>query len=75
MVDKRKQAKAAAFYGEQGIFGDVQVDTIDVATTLKVASLTTTARDALTAANGMIIYNTTTSKLQGYEGGAWADLV
>ena len=75
MSDKKKQVKAAAFYGEQGIFGDVQVDTVDVASTLKVASLTTTARDALTAVNGMIIYNTTDSKLQGYEGGAWANLI
>ncbi len=42
---------------------------------LQLKSLTTTQRDALTAANGMLIYNSTDSKFQGYEGGAWVDLV
>ena len=37
--------------------------------------LTTTQRDALTPTNGMIIYNTTTGKFQGYESGAWANLI
>ena len=36
--------------------------------------LTTTQRDALTPTNGLMIYNTTTSKFQGYAGGAWVDL-
>lgn len=35
----------------------------------------TTAQRPASPANGMIRYNTTTSKLEGYEGGAWADLV
>ena len=39
---------------------------------IKLLSLTTVQRDALTAANGMLIYNTTTSKVQKYEAGAWA---
>ncbi len=38
-------------------------------------SLTTTERDALTAANGMVIYNTTDNKFQGRENGAWVNLV
>ena len=38
---------------------------------LKLLSLTTVQRDALTAANGMLIYNTTTSTVQKYEAGAW----
>ncbi len=37
--------------------------------------LTTTQRDALTAVNGMIIYNTTLEKFQGRENGAWANLI
>ena len=37
--------------------------------------LTTTQRDALTPTNGMIIYNTTTGKFQGYESGAWSNLI
>lgn len=34
-----------------------------------------TAINALTAANGMIVYNTTTNKFQGYEAGAWSNLI
>jgi len=41
---------------------------------LKLNSLTTAQRNALTPANGMLIYNTTTSKVQQYIGGAWADV-
>jgi hypothetical protein len=35
--------------------------------------MNTTQRNALTAAAGMIIFNTTTSKFQGYDGSAWQD--
>lgn len=41
---------------------------------LKLASFTSTERDALTAENGDTIYNTTTNKFQGYANGAWVDL-
>jgi len=41
---------------------------------LLITRMTSTQRDALTAVNGMQIYNTTTSKFQGYAGGAWVDL-
>jgi len=37
--------------------------------------LTTTQRDSLTPVNGMMIYNTTLAKFQGYEAGAWANLI
>jgi hypothetical protein len=40
----------------------------------KHVGITTTARDALTAENGMIIYNSTTGKFQGRAAGAWVDL-
>lgn len=43
------------------------------ATAVQLASLTTTQRNALSAENGMVIYNTTTSKFQGYAGGVWVD--
>lgn len=41
---------------------------------LILPSLTSTQRDALTAAAGMMIYNSTTSKAQVYAGGIWNDL-
>ena len=42
---------------------------------VQFGSLTTAERDALTAANGMVIYNSTDNKFQGYENGAWVNLV
>lgn len=39
-----------------------------------LSRMTTTERDALTAVNGMQIYNSTTDKFQGYASGAWVDL-
>jgi hypothetical protein len=36
--------------------------------------LTTIERDALTAQNGMMIYNTTLNKFQGYQNGSWINL-
>lgn len=42
---------------------------------LKMASFTTTERNLLSAQNGDIIYNTTDNKFQGYENGAWANLI
>ena len=35
--------------------------------------MTTTQRNALTASNGMVVYNTTTNKFQGYANSAWVD--
>jgi len=37
-------------------------------------TVTTTQRNALTAAVGMVVYNSTTSKIQAYAGSAWVDL-
>jgi hypothetical protein len=41
---------------------------------LNLKSYTTTARNALTSSAGDIIYNTTDSKVQFYNGSAWNDL-
>ena len=39
----------------------------------KFNSYTTTERDALSPANGDVVYNETTHKFQGYANGAWVD--
>ena len=60
----------------------VKVNTISTSSTNNVAmqvplnlkSYDTTARDALTSSAGDIIYNTTDSKVQFYNGSAWNDL-
>ena len=41
---------------------------------LILTRMTTTERNAMTAVNGMLIYNTTTATIQGYQGGAWTNL-
>ena len=41
---------------------------------LNLKSYTTTQRDSLTSAAGDMIYNSTTSKVQFYNGSAWNDL-
>ena len=49
---------------------------VEVSTSpFKLASFTTVERDALAAENGDMIYNTTDNKFQGYENGAWANLI
>lgn len=50
---------------------------IDLQTTtgaMLMPRLTTAQRDALTATNGMVIYNTSTNAVQGRVGGAWVNL-
>lgn len=42
---------------------------------LLLPRMTTAQRDALTAVNGMILYNSTLNKVQVYEGGAWASVI
>ena len=41
---------------------------------LNLKSYTTTERDALTSSAGDVIYNTTDSKVQFYNGTSWNDL-
>jgi hypothetical protein len=49
-------------------------DNIAMQVPLNLKSYTTTERDALTSSAGDIIYNTTDSKVQFYNGSAWSDL-
>ena len=61
---------------------NVQVNTISTSTgdnvamqvPLNLKSYTTTERDALTSSAGDVIYNTTDSKVQFYNGTSWNDL-
>lgn len=58
--------------GGGAISGAVSVEATSF---IKVSPITTTARNALTASNGMIIYNSTDNKFQAYENGAWVNLI
>jgi hypothetical protein len=49
-------------------------DNIAMQVPLNLKSYDTTARDALTSAAGDMIYNTTDSKVQFYNGTSWNDL-
>lgn len=53
----------------------INTNLLDLNAVLKVGSYTTSERDAIEAVNGMIIYNSTTNKFQGYENGSWANLI
>lgn len=41
---------------------------------IQLAQMTTTERNAISATNGMMIYNTTFNKFQGYASGAWGNI-
>jgi len=41
---------------------------------VQFGSFTTTERNLLVAANGMVVYNTTTNKFNGYQNGAWINI-
>lgn len=70
-----------AFNFEQDISGSlVDIATLDTngyeqkAGYIKFKSMSSTLRDAISPAAGMVIYNSTTNKLQCYGGGVWNDL-
>jgi hypothetical protein len=63
---------SATFSSAVTVNNGVTVTTTSAA--LTVPRMTTTQRNALTAAVGMIIYNTTDSKFQGYAGSSWVNL-
>lgn len=63
------QQNQATSFGEVGLFNVVSLRH------MKLTGMTTTERNALTATNGMIIYNSTDNKFQGYENGGWANLI
>jgi|TARA_R100001244_G_scaffold52438_1_gene45495 hypothetical protein len=72
------QQNQAVSFGELGVFNHVEANSLKVASTtgfIQLPALTTTQRNALTAVNGMVVYNSTDNKFQGYENGSWANLI
>jgi hypothetical protein len=63
------ETRSTSFIGNS-----VRVNNVEVGETVLFPSLTTTERNALSASNGMVVYNETTNKLQVYAGGSWTDL-
>ena len=55
--------------------GDAPGAKLDVAGEVLLGRLTEAQRDALTPVNGMILYNTTANKFQGFENGFWVNLI
>jgi hypothetical protein len=55
-------------------FAALDAETFLIGSALRFTAVTTTERNNLTAVNGMIVYNSTTNKFQGYAAGAWVDL-
>ena len=62
-----------SFYGRSGNVTLNNTDDIIVRSS-KFSGMTTTARDAMTASAGMVIFNSSTNKLQVYNGTSWVDL-
>ena len=52
----------------------VSGNNVAMSNSLNLKSYTTTQRNALTSAAGDIIYNSTDSKAQFYNGSSWSDL-
>lgn len=57
-----------------GIDNTVTASTVISGGFIMFGHYTTTQRNQLTASNGMVIYNTTDNKFQGYQNGGWINL-
>ena len=75
MQTPRQSPNIAGQVKQATTFGTVaQFDVVEIGQVLQAPTLTTTERNALTASNGWIIYNTTDDQLQVYKGGAWVNI-
>ena len=59
---------------ETNSIGKYNGNNVSIDDALNLKSYTTTQRDSLTSAAGDIIYNSTTNKVQVYNGSSWSDL-
>lgn len=66
----RLQVAAAAAFAN-----DASLDLAQIDGALLLNRLTTAQRDALAPLNGMLLYNSTLNKFQGYENGTWTSLI
>jgi hypothetical protein len=57
-----------------GTDGSITAGSIAADSFVQFGSLTSSERNALTAVNGMVIYNTTYNRFEGYQNGAWINL-
>lgn len=58
-----------------GVFeGNVTAASVTASNFVQFSSISTTQRNALTASNGMVIYNSTVERFQGYQNGSWINL-
>ena len=56
---------------ETNSIGKYNGNNVSIDDALRLKNYTTTQRDALTSVAGDMIYNTTTSKVEYYDGSAW----
>jgi len=61
--------------GHAPTYPSAALDVTDITGALLLPRMNTTQRDALTAVNGMQIYNSTLNEFQMYENGAWVGVV
>lgn len=69
LISADAEAKTASLAGL--VTADVTAQTVAVTVPFIVKSMTETARDALTAVAGMVIFNTTRTRFDGYNGTDW----
>lgn len=61
--------------GTPSPFASAKLEISSTTGALLLTRMTTTQRDALTAVNGMLLYNSSLNKFQGYENGSWTSFI
>jgi hypothetical protein len=74
-LDSQGRLTIGGVVGLHGLQGKLRISGGITATNFVMfGSLTSTERNALTAENGMVIYNTSNNKFEGYQNGTWINL-